>query len=150
MNAYMRKYPLLLSCCISACLLAACATTRTESLRASASRLDDASSHFSSQVHYQGDDSRRDRVGRDAEALAKAAHNFDRALDTGHSRDDVETEYRRVADGYEQLHSRLADEGYADQNRHVLEDFDRVTAAYRNVEAGMSRRSASASERARY
>lgn len=69
-----------------------------------------------------------DRVGRDAEALAKAARNVDRALDTGHSRDDVETEYRRVADGYEQLHSRLADEGYADQNRNVLEDFDRVTA----------------------
>lgn len=75
---------------------------------------------------------------------------FDRALDTGHSRDDVETEYRRVADGYEQLHSRPADEGYADQNRHVLEDFDRVTAAYRSVEAGMSRRSVSARESARY
>jgi len=53
-----------------------------------------------------------------------------------------------VADGYEQLHSRLADEGYADQNRHVLEDFDRVTAAYRSVEAGMSRRSVSARARA--
>ena len=38
----------------------------------------------------------------------------------------------------------------ADQNRHVLEDFDRVTAAYRNVEAGMSRRSVSARESARY
>ena len=83
-------------------------------------------------------------------ALAKAAHNFDRALEKGHSRDDVETEYRRVADGYEQLHSRLADEGYADQNRHVLEYFDRVTAAYRRVEAGMSRRSVSARESARY
>ena len=83
-------------------------------------------------------------------ALAKAAHNFDRALDKVHSRDDVQTEYRRVADGYEQLHSRLADEGYADQDRHVLEDFDRVTAAYRNVEAGMSRRSVSARESARY
>jgi hypothetical protein len=150
MNTYLRKYPMLLSCYIAACLLAACATSRTESLRASASRLDDASSHFSSQVQYQGNDSRRDRVGRDAEALAKAAHNFDRALDKGHTRDDVETEYRQVTDGYEQLHSRLADEGYADQNRRVLEDFDRVTAAYRNVEAGMSRRSVSARESARY
>lgn len=34
-------------------------------------------------------------------------------------------------------------EGYADQNRHVVEDFDRGTAAYRNVEAGMSRGSVS-------
>jgi hypothetical protein len=50
MSAYLRKYPMLLGCCIAACLLAACATTRTESLRASASRLDDASSRFSSQV----------------------------------------------------------------------------------------------------
>jgi hypothetical protein len=150
MNTYLRKYTMLLSCFTAACLLAACATTRTESLRASASRLDDASSHFSSQVQYQGDDSRRDNVGRDAEALAKAAHNFDRALDKGDSRDDVETEYRRVADGYDQLHSRLADEGYADQNRHLLEDFDRVTVAYRDVEAGMSRRSGSVRESARY
>src|ERR1700730_9901654 len=96
MYAYLRKYPLLLSCCISACLLAACAITRTESLRASATRLDDASSHFSSQIEYQGDDSRRGRVSRDAEALAKAAHNLDRALDKDNSRADVETEYRRV------------------------------------------------------
>lgn len=58
MNAYLRKYPMLLGCCIAACLLAACVTTRTKSLRASASRLDDASSHFSSQVQYQGDDSK--------------------------------------------------------------------------------------------
>jgi hypothetical protein len=92
----------------------------------------------------------RDRVSRDAEALAKAAHNLDRALDKDNSRADVKTEYRRVTDGYEQLHSQLADEGYADQNRQVLEDFDRVTAAYRNVEAGMNRRSVSARERARY
>ena len=140
MNMYLRKYLVLLSGCAAVCLLAACVTTRTESLRASASRLDDASSRFASQIRYQGDDSRRGRVSADAEALGKAARNLVRALDKGDSRNDVEGEYRRVTDRYGQLHSQLADEGYADQNRRVLEDFDRVTAAYRDVEAGMNRR----------
>ena len=150
MNTYLRRHLAVLSGCAAVCLLAACATTRTESVRASASRLDDASRHFSSQIHYQRDDSRRGRVSGDAETLAKAAHNFNRALDKGNSRNDVEGEYRRVTDSYEQLHSQLADEGYADQNRRVLEDFDRVTAAYRDVEAGMSRRSANARDSGRY
>jgi hypothetical protein len=150
MNTYLPRCLVLLSGCAAVCLLAACATTRTESVRASASRLDDASRHFSSQIQYQRDDSRRGRVGGDAEALAKAAHNLNRALDKGNSRDNVEGEYRRVTDSYEQLHSQLADEGYADQNRRVLEDFDRVTAAYRDVEAGMSRRSASTRDGGRY
>jgi hypothetical protein len=70
-------------------------------------------------------------------------------LDQGKSRDDVESDYRRVTDSYEQVHSQLADEGYAEQNRRVLEDFDRVTAAYRDVEAGMSRRSASSRDSGR-
>ena len=150
MNTYLRKYLVLLSGCAAVCLLAACVTTRTESLRASASRLDDASSRFASQIRYQGDDSRRGRVSGDAEALAKAARNLARALDKGDSRNDVEGDYRCVTDSYERLHSQLADEGYADQNRRVLEDFDRVTAAYRDVEAGMSRRSASARDSGRY
>ena len=149
MNSYLRKHLVLLSYCAAACLLAACATSR-ESLRASASRLDDASSHFSSQIRNQGDNSRRDHVSRDAEALAKAAHNLDRALENGTSRDDVDAEYRRVTDGYEQLHSQLADEGYAGQNQRLLADFDRVTAAYRSVEAGMGRRIASARSSTRY
>jgi hypothetical protein len=149
MNTNLRNFLTLLSGCTAVCLLAACVTTGTQSLRASASRLDDASRHFSSQIQYQGDDSRRGLVSRDAEALAKAAHNLERALDKGNSRDDVEDEYHRVTDSYERLHSQLADEGYADQNRRVLEDFDRVTAAYRDVEAGMSRRSASARDSGR-
>ena len=150
MNMYLRKHLVLLSYCAVACLLAACATTRTESLRASASRLDEASSHFSSQIQYQGDDSRRDRVSRDAEVLAKAARSLDRALGNGNSRDDLDAESRRVTDAYEQLHSQLAAEGYAEQNRRVLADFDRVTTAYRKVEAGMGRRNASARSDTRY
>src|ERR1700687_6242455 len=140
MNTYLRKYLVLLSGCTGLCLLAACATTRTDSLRASASRLDDASRHFSSQIQYQGDDSRRGRVSRDAGDLAQAAHKLGRALDEGDSHDRVVADYRRVSDDYAQLHGQLADEGYAEQNRQVLADFDRVTAAYRDVEAGMKRR----------
>jgi hypothetical protein len=139
-NTSLRRYFVPLSCCAVACLLTACATNRAESLRASASRLDDASSRFSSEIQYQGDDGRRGRVSRDAEQLAQAAHNFEHALDRGDSRDNVAADYRRVADGYEQLQGQLADEGYAAQNRQVLTDFDRVTTAYRDVEAGMSRR----------
>jgi hypothetical protein len=152
MTTYLQKYLVPLSCSGVACLLAACATTRTDSLRASASRLDDASSHFSSQIQYQGSDSRyqtndsryqsdsrRGPISRDAEALAQAAHDFNRAVDQRDSHDSVQADYRRVTDDYEQLHSRLADAGYADQNRQVLQDFDRVTNAYRDVEAGMSR-----------
>jgi len=164
MNAYLEKYLVPLSCSGVACLLVACATTRTDSLRASASRLADASSHFSSQVQYQGNDSRyqegriqgneghyqsndgryegdsrRGPISRDAEALAQAAHDLNRAVDQRDSHDSVQADYRRVTDDYEQLHSRLADAGYADQNRQVLRDFDRVTNAYRDVEAGMSR-----------
>jgi hypothetical protein len=139
MNTYLRKHLLLLSGCTGLCLLAACATTRTDSLRASASRLDDASRHFSSQLQYQGDDSRRGRVSRDAGDLAQAARKFDHALADGDSHEHVVADYRRVTDDYEQLHGQLANEGYAEQNRQVLADFDRVTAAYRDVEAGMNR-----------
>ena len=139
MNTHPRRYLLPLCCCAAVVLSVACATSR-ESLRTSASRLDDVSSRFSSQLQYQGDDNRRGLVSRDAETLARAAHNFDRALNKGDSRDSVDADYHRVMDGYDQLHSQLADAGYAGQNRQVLEGFDRVTAAYRDVEAGMGRR----------
>jgi len=144
MNACLRKKFALLSFCAVAVLFTACATTRTESLRTSATKLDDASSQFAAQIRYQGDDSKRDRVSRDAEAMAKAAHNLDLALGKGDSRADVEDEYRRVTDSYGQLHSQLATEGYADQDKRVLEGFDRVTTTYRNVEAAMGRRMADA------
>jgi uncharacterized membrane protein YccC len=140
MNTYLKRHLLPLSGCAVACLLAACATNRPQALRESASRLDDASSHFSSQIQYQGDDSRRGRVSGDAVVLAQAAHKLDHALDRRDSRDNVDADYQRVTQGYEKLHTQLAAEGYAEQNRQVLADFDRVTAAYRDVEAGMSRR----------
>jgi len=143
MNPYLRHVRALLGVCAAAVLLSACVTTGHESLRASAARLNDASSHFSAQLQYQGDDSRRGLLSRDAEAMAKAAHNLDRALSKGNTRPEVEDEYRRVRDNYEQLHVQLADEGYAAQNRQVLTDFDLVTNAFRNVETAMGMRTAS-------
>jgi uncharacterized membrane protein YccC len=140
MNTQLKRYLLPLSGCAVACLLVACATDRTQVLRESASRLDDASSRFSSQIQYQGDDDRRGRVSGDAVTLAQAAHDLEHALDRRDSRDNVDADYQRVTQGYQQLHAQLADEGYAEQNRQVLADFDRVTAAYRDVEAGMSGR----------
>ena len=143
MKSFLKKFQLLMSCGVAAILLAACVTDRAESLRVSAAHLADASSDFSAQIRHQDDDSSRDLVSRDAEALAKAAHNFDQALNRGESRAEVEDEYRRVADNYERLHEQLAAEGYAAQNRRVLEDFDRVTVAYRRVSAVMDTRVAS-------
>lgn len=75
-------------------------------------------------------------------ACVAAGRDLDQAVSRGQSRAEVEDEYLRVRDSYEQLHSQLADEGYADQNRRVLEDFDRVTASYRKVEAAMNVRTA--------
>ena len=143
MNTYLRKYFALLGICIAACVLAACVTTGHESLRASAARLSDESSRFSTQLQYQGDDSRRGLLSRDARTMAEASRNLDRALGQSEMRAEVDTEYRRVTDSYQQMHAELADEGYAVQNREVLEGFDRVTTAYRNVEAAMSVRTAS-------
>jgi hypothetical protein len=144
MNTYLRKNLALLSFCTAAILFSACATTRHESLRTSATKLDDASSHFAAQIRYQGDDSKRDRVSRDAEAMAKATHNLDLALAKGDSRALVEDHYRHVTDSYGLLHSQLAEEGYASQDKRVLESFDRVTTTYRSVEAAMGRRVADA------
>jgi hypothetical protein len=142
LNSNLRNYRLLLSVCAAACLLTACATPGHQSLRTSAARLNDASSQFSAQLRYQGDDSRRGLLSRDANAMATAARSLDRALVNGNTRVEVEDEYRRVADSYQQLHTQLAAEGYAEQNRQVLSDFDRVTTAYRSVEAAMGLRTA--------
>jgi hypothetical protein len=144
MNTFRRKHSALLSFCTVALLFSACATTRTESLQTSASKLDAASSQFATQVRYQGDDTKRGRVSRDAEAMAKSAHNLSLSVGKGDTRAKVEDEYRRVTDSYGLLHSQLAEEGYAAQDRRVLEDFDRVTTTYRNVEAAMGRRIADA------
>jgi hypothetical protein len=142
MNTYLKKYVLLLICFTMALTLAACVTDRHESLRTSVARLDDASAHFSMQIQYQGEDLRRDRLSRDADLMARAARKLDRDLSDGRTRTEVQEDYLRVSDSYEQLHKQLADEGYAEQNRRVLEDFDRVTAAYRDVQAAMSERTA--------
>jgi hypothetical protein len=134
-NTCIRKYVVPVSCSAAPALLVACATSRSDSLRTSASRLDDASRHFSSQIQFHGDDSRQGRISRDAEDLAQAARTLDQAVIDGGSNENLQSDYRRVTDRYEQLRGQLGDDGYAEQNRRVLQDFDRVTAAYRDVEA---------------
>jgi hypothetical protein len=141
MKTYLRRYLVIFCFSVAAFVFAACATTH-ESLRTSANRMDDASTRFAAEIRYQGNDSKRDRVSRDAEALAKAAHNLDLALSKGESRANVEDEYRNVSDSYGQLHTQLSEEGYAVQDKRVLEDFDRVTTAYRDLEVGMGHRTA--------
>jgi hypothetical protein len=125
-----------------------CATT-SDSLRTSSLRLEDRAQEFSTSVRYQGDDSYRDRVSRDADALAAAARDLNRAVDGGTSSERVRDEFDRVSREYERLQRDLADEGFATQNRRVLQDFDRVTDAYRGLQDAMDGRYARA-DRTRY
>lgn len=123
---------LLLACLAFA--VVACATTRTDSMRDTSQRLEDRASEFYSQLRQDGDNRQRDKVSRDAQALAESARTLNRAVADRLPGDQVRIEYDRTARDYDRLHDELADAGYAELNRRVLEDFDRVTAAYRDVE----------------
>lgn len=121
-------------------MAAGCATT--SSLHESTARLDDRASHFYSQLKYEGDDSRADRLSRDAQALASSAHDLSRevdrhASDSHGARERAKDRFEAVSRDYDRLHEHLASEGYAEQNRRVLEDFDRVTEAFHSVERSM-------------
>lgn len=142
MKVNFRKLTMLISCAALAALLSACVTERHDALRSSAARLDRASEHFVAQIRYQGNDVRRDRLSRDAEVMARYAHKLDADVDRGEPHAVLADDYRQVEDSYEALHRQLADEGYAEQNRMVLEDFDRVTTAYRDVQSAMVTRTA--------
>jgi len=142
MKTYFRKFPGLLSCGLMVAMLSACVTDRHESLRVAASRLDDASSHFLAQVQAPAVDTRHDRLSRDAELMARASHKLDVDISRGETRAALEEDYRQVEDSYEELHRQLTDEGLADQSRRVLEEFDRVTTAYRDVQSSMVLRTA--------
>lgn len=144
MKTHFRRLAILVGCAALSAMLSACVTDRHDALRSSTARLDRASTHFVSQIRYQGDDSRRDRLSRDAELMARSARKLDADVDRGEPRTVLADDYRQVEDSYDQLHRQLADEGYAEQNRLVLEDFDRVTAAYRDVQSAMVVRTADA------
>ena len=137
MKPRFRKLSLLIGCIATLSAISACVTNRHEALYSAADRLDRSSAHFVSQIRYQGDDSRRDRLSRDAEALARYARKFDVDVRQSESRSLLADDYHQVEDGYEELHRQLADEGYAAQDHLVLEDFDRVTSAYHDVQAAM-------------
>ena len=80
-------------------------------------------------IRYQGNDRRWGPIGRDAQALAQAARDLDRVVNQRELRDSGEADYERVTDDCEQVHSRLTEQGYAEQNRQVLQESDRVTSA---------------------
>jgi hypothetical protein len=120
--------------------MVACATSRNDSMRASSQRLEDRASEFYSQIRYDGDNSRRDRVSRDAQALVDSARSLNNAVERGHTTEQVRVEFDRTVRDYDRLQQDMADAGFADQNRRVLEDFDRVTTAYRDVESAFGTR----------
>lgn len=117
-----------------------CATTSVDSMRAESRRLEDRAVEFYGQIKYEGDNSRRDRVSRDAQMLVESSRRLNRAIELRASSDQLISEFDIVSRDYDQLHKDLADAGYADQNRRVLEDFDRVTDAYRVVEGQFATR----------
>jgi hypothetical protein len=121
-------------------LAVGCATTGSQSLMSAANRLDVSSQRFSEDVRHS--DAAHETVSSDASALARAAHDFHRALDTDAGRAsksaDVEEEFHRVAERYNVLHDQLADAGYAERDRTELHDFDSVTQDFRAVEGAMN------------
>ena len=123
--------------------MAGCVTT-ADSLRTESLRLEDRSADFYAQIRYQGEDGYRDRISRDAQALTMSARDFNQAVAANAPREAIADRFSVVAASYDRLHQDLAAEGYADQNRQVLEEFDRVTAAYRDLEAAMGDRYARA------
>jgi hypothetical protein len=136
-NAYLRQYHSL-NACNAACVLATCATAGHQSLRASAARLADASSCFAAQHQHQGDN-HWGLLSRNAEAMATSAHDLDCAVSRGYICGEIENEYHRVTDNYQQLSSLLANENYAELHQRMLAEFDRITTAYRSTEAAMTR-----------
>jgi hypothetical protein len=123
-----------------AIVVVACAASRNDSMRASSQRLENRAGEFYSQVRYVGDISHRDRVSRDAQALADSSRDLNSAVEHGLASDQVRVEFDRAVRDYDRLQQDMADAGFADQNRRVLEDFDRVTAAYRDVESAFGTR----------
>jgi hypothetical protein len=132
-------------------LAVGCATTGNRSLMTAASRLDLSSQRFSEDVGRS--DTPRENVSSDATALARAAHDFHRSLDSDAGRDSrgvaVDEEFHRVAERYNVLHDHLADAGYAERDRTELRDFDTVTQDFRAVENAVdgTRSSADRTER---
>lgn len=137
MKTCFNRVCLLASGVVMSMVLLGCVIDRHDALLSATARLERSSDHFVTQLRHQGDDSRRDRLSRDAEALARYSRKLDADVREVPSRVTLNEDYRQVEDSYEILHRDLADEGYADQDRLVLEDFDRVTTAYHDVQSAM-------------
>jgi hypothetical protein len=121
-------------------LVVGCAAIGNRTLMTAAARLDVSSQRFSEDVGHS--DAAHETVSSDASALARAAHDFRRSLDTdvAHSSKsgDLDVDFHRVAERYNVLHDHLADAGYAERDRTELHDFDTVTQDFRAVENAMN------------
>jgi hypothetical protein len=137
-------------CCGLAFVVLACASVGSRHLRGSAEQLHAASNRLYVEAQHPAEDAHGDRISRYAEGLSKAAESFDRAVRDGESRDNVEEQYRRVADRYTQLREGLTTESIEDQNERLLQNFDDVTTAYRRVQGAMNARFPSEKERMHY
>lgn len=72
----------------------------------------------------------------DAEMLARAARDFNRAVDSSRSRDYLEPSFERVAERYHHLRRQLEDGTGSDD--YLRADFDSVTEAYLDVDRALN------------
>ena len=145
-------------------LLAAtgCVTTGSNNLRSAADNLDTRAQRLYDVVRhndngdrdYRDHDRDRDRdyrdnnyrdngyrtdehAVRDAEALAKAADDFQRAVGRGETHDELNNEFDRVAEHYH--HLREYYDGHS-RDREEQDRFNDVTDAYVDVEGALKYR----------
>jgi hypothetical protein len=83
---------------------------------------------------YRNDYRTEDHAVRDAEALAKAADDFNRALDRGESREELNGEFDRVAEHYHHLRDYYDNHS---RDREELDRFHDVTDAYVDLEGAL-------------
>jgi hypothetical protein len=83
---------------------------------------------------YRNDYGTDDHAVRDAEALAKAADDFNRAVERGEAREELNGEFDRVAEHYHHLRDYYDNHS---RDREELDRFHGVTDAYVDVEGAL-------------
>jgi hypothetical protein len=112
-------------------LLASCAST--SGLDTAAERLDRTAHRYYNQVTDGG---AGPRTAEDAARLAEATRDFNRAVDSNRSRDDLRPTFDRVADQYHDLRRQVENRDPRYGSSSVA--FDRLTDAYLDVDRAMN------------
>jgi hypothetical protein len=123
------------TCLLALGLLAGCATTGGGSLDSAASRLDESARDFYRELR---DEPGSDHTDADAAAFVEATRDFERAVNSSRSRDELKPAFDRVAERYHHLRAQLDDGDYHD--RYERAGFDRVTEDYLDVDRAMNHR----------